>query len=446
MVLITTPVFTRLLTKDEFGYYSNYVSWLNIFQVIATLNVQATLVSAKYDYKRNFNEYVLSVFSLSALSILLWTIFINIFSKEMCSFLSLDIKYINLMFIYLLMLMSITIFQKKEQFFYRYKTTVIISMIITLFTAFLSIVLVMLFKNKIWGRILGSVIPTIIIGLILCIELIYKGKRVNIKCWNYALPICLPYIPHLLSMTLLNSMDRTMITKICGVEFTALYSVATTCGSAVSVINASLNDAFSPWLADKLNSKEFVKIKKVSYFYVGIFTYGAFGIMLFSPELLWLLGGKEYMEAQYVMPPIAMGAICQFLYTMFVNIEQARKKTLGMAIASAIAALINFILNSIYIPKFGYIAAAYTTLIGFMCLLFMHMFLVKIIGFSSVYNYKFFLFIILGMCFLTIGVNYLFVALKLRYLIIAIYLISILVFLPKPINIINTFIKHDKIN
>ena len=59
MVLITTPVFTRLLTKDEFGYYSNYVSWLNIFQVIATLNVQATLVSAKYDYKRNFNEYVL---------------------------------------------------------------------------------------------------------------------------------------------------------------------------------------------------------------------------------------------------------------------------------------------------------------------------------------------------------------------------------------------------
>ena len=152
------------------------------------------------------------------------------------------------------------------------------------------------------------------------------------------------------------------------------------------------------------------------------------------------------MEAQYVMPPIAMGAICQFLYTMFVNIEQARKKTLGMAIASAIAALINFILNSIYIPKFGYIAAAYTTLIGFMCLLFMHMFLVKIIGFSSVYNYKFFLFIILGMCFLTIGVNYLFVALKLRYLIIAIYLISILVFLPKPINIINTFIKHDKIN
>ena len=32
--LITTPIFTRLLTKSDFGAYSNYTSWLSIAIII----------------------------------------------------------------------------------------------------------------------------------------------------------------------------------------------------------------------------------------------------------------------------------------------------------------------------------------------------------------------------------------------------------------------------
>ena len=30
MALITTPIFTRLLTKEEFGEYNNFISWMSI--------------------------------------------------------------------------------------------------------------------------------------------------------------------------------------------------------------------------------------------------------------------------------------------------------------------------------------------------------------------------------------------------------------------------------
>ena len=69
------------------------------------------------------------------------------------------------------------------------------------------------------------------------------------------------------------------------------------------------------------------------------------GIMLIVPEFLLIMGGQSYIEAIYVMPPVAFGCVCQFIYTMHVNIEQFKKKTVGMAIASISAAGLNYLLN-----------------------------------------------------------------------------------------------------
>jgi len=113
------------------------------------------------------------------------------------------------------------------------------------------------------------------------------------------------------------------------------------------------------------------------------------GIMLISPEILYILGGKSYIPAKYVSPPIAAGCIFQFTYTMFVNVEQFKRKTVGMAAGSISAAVLNYVLNLAMIPKFGYVAAAYTTMAGYAWLLAVHMFLVKRIGYGKAYDYKF---------------------------------------------------------
>ena len=120
-----------------------------------------------------------------------------------------------------------------------------------------------------------------------------------------------------------------------------------------------------------------------------------YGMILIMPEILLALGGKEYMEAKFILLPIALGAIYQFLYTLFVNIEQLQKKTLSMSIATVVTAIINCISNFIFINKFGYIAAAYTTVASYMILLAIHMGIVYKMGYSRVYDYKFVLLIAL---------------------------------------------------
>lgn len=426
---LTTPIFTRLLTHAEYGAYNNYTSWLAIITIFVTLNLEATLISARFDYKDKFDEYILSVLSLSSFSSATWFILLNIFSNQVESLLGLERTYINAMLLYLMFLPAINLFQARERYYYEYKKTVITSLILAVGTAFISVLLVITMDDKLAGRIIGSVIPTVIIGLIFYIYFIRKGKRIKIAYWRYALPICLPYIPHLLSMTLLNSTDRIMIKYWCGDEATALYSLAYNCGTLVTMFLTALNSAFSPWLGEKLSKRQYGEVRDFSKKYICAFLFLAIGVMIIAPEILLILGGKYYLEAIYVMAPVSMGCICQFLYTMFVNIEQFKKKTIGMAIASAIAASVNLLLNWIFIPRYGYLAAAYTTLVGYLCLLCIHMFLVYRLKLSIVYSYRFvacaFVIAFVAMIIITVSYNNIInhcIAIAL-YCILALYLV-----------------------
>lgn len=439
---ITTPIFTRLLTHQDYGLYSNYTSWLTTLLVFATLNLGTSFISARFDFENDFDSYVLSVLVLSSLVTLFLGIIMRSFSGFFTSLTGLESRHLNVMIVYMLFFSAVDMFQTRERYYFEYKTTVLTSLVIAVSTALLSVVLVIFMENKLWGRILGSAIPTAAIGIVLYIILLFKGKKISFLYWRYALPICLPYIPHSLSMFLLNSMDKMMVTKICGPEQNALYSVAYSCGAIITLLVTSLNTAFAPWLGEKLNDKKYDEIRKAAKPYVLLFVYMACGVMLLTPELLLIMGGKGYSEAIYVMPPVAFGCVCQFLYTMYVNIEQFSKKTVGMAIASVIAALSNYILNMLFIPRYGYIAAAYTTLISFAILLFIHLFLVKRMGMDGVYPTRVFCVILAFMVGYTVFMHLLYDHSIMRYSIICVYAIASFFFVFKNKERVLAFFKR----
>jgi len=423
MALITTPVFTRLLSKEQFGQYSNWFSWTSIAIIIITMSMESSLISAKFDFKDKIYQYDLSLIGLSLTSTAIWTIIVNIFAPFFSELLELRVLYMNLILLYCFFYSVVNIYQISERYQYRYKKAVFVAVLIAVSTAVISVLLVINMQNRLTGRILGMVIPPVIIGIVLVIWFIKEGKHIDFKVWPYALKICIPFVPHLLSLTVLNSVDRIMITKICGATDTALYSVAYTCGHMVTILITSMNNAFSPWLGDKLHDKEFGEIKKVSQYYIIIFCVLALGIMLLAPEVLLILGGHSYLEAKYVITPVAMGCVCQFLYTLFVNVEQYNKKTIGMAFASVSAAVLNYILNAIFIPMYGYLAAAYTTLFGYLFLLLVHMYLVKKIGYKNTYSYSFIGIVTLIMLIFMILINFLYANTTIRFIALGLFLI-----------------------
>ncbi len=131
---------------------------------------------------------------------------------------------------------------------------------------------------------------------------------------------------------------------------------------------------------------------------------------------------------------------------MFVNVEQFKKKTIGMAVASAIAALVNFVLNYIFIPTIGYLAAAYTTLAGYTVLLLIHMFLVYRLKLNDVYNYKFVYLVfaigIISMIVVTILYNYNVI----RYIVCLFYAITAITMIIKNKEKIFGFINKKEVS
>ena len=438
---ITTPVFARLLTKAEFGLFNSFTSWLSIITIVVTLNLESTLISARYDYEDDLDGYIFSMLSLSTVSVIVWIAVVNCFQDFFSGFFNLHPVYINAMLLYLLFLPAVSLFQARERYLFEYKKTVAASLFIAIGSSLLSVILVLVLPDRLLGRIIGYVLPTIVLGFVFYVYFFQKGKKINISYWKYALPVCLPFIPHLLSLNVLNSMDKTMITRYCGAENNAIYSMAYTCGSMITLLMTSMNGAFAPWLGDKLNSNDCSSVRKVSGLYILCFCFLSVGIMALAPEALMVIGGEAYAEAKYVMTPIAMGCVCQFLYTLFVNVEQFRKKTGGMAVASILAAGINYVLNYLLIPKYGYLAAAYTTLIGYLCLLIMHMFLVYRLGMKDVYNYKMIALTIVVMLGVMLLMNQLYNHFLIRYLFVLIYCAILAAILVRNKAKIRQFIK-----
>ena len=401
--LITTPIFTRMLTKADFGAYSNFMSWLSIISLLSTLNLDRSFVRARFDFEKRFDEYIYSMLALSSLSVLFWVIVLNSSYAFASQYIKIDRIYLNSMLIYILLRVAVQMYQARERYYYRYRTSVLIGIVISLSTAILSVALTKAMDNKYAGRIIGFCTPMVVVGIILY-YLIYKhGRRVNTHYFKYALPICIPFIPHLLSMTLLGSMDRIMITNLIGEESNALYTLAYNCGGVITIFLTSMNSAYVPWLGEKLHQRLYQEIQEFSKTYVLLFTYLAFGIMLLTPELLLLLGGKAYTESIGVMPPVTCGIVFQFIYTLFVNVEQYYKRTIGMAIGSVSAALMNYVLNSVFIPRYGYLAAAFTTLASYLWLLIIHMYLVYKMKCYKLYDYGFIFRIVLVCLISTMG-------------------------------------------
>lgn len=420
MALITTPIFSRLLTHEQYGQYSNFNSWTNIAVILVTMRMEASLISAKFDFKDKLDQYNRSLIALTTLMTVVWALVLNIFSGFFTEQLQVGILYANLILLYCFAHGIVNLFQINERFHYRYKRSVLVSVVIAVSSTVVSILLVLTMQDKFAGRVFGHVIPLAVITCVLLYLFFKKSRSIDPSVWPYALKISLPYVPHLMSLQVLNSVDRIMITRICGAADNAMYTIAYTCGHMVTLLMTSMNGAFAPWLAEQLHEGRTDETRRVSRYYVLLFSVLAVFMMLLAPEILLIMGGKSYLDAKYVMPPVAMGCVCQFIYTLYVNVEQFKKKTVWMAVASCGAALLNYGLNALLIPRYGYIAAAYTTLAGYLFLLIAHFFIVCKLGEQHTFDNRFIILLTCVMFLTTLGINYLYDYSPLRYIIIGI--------------------------
>lgn len=364
IAFITVPIFTRLLSTDEYGIYTLYLSWLQILLVISSLYLYYGVTdNAMAKFEKDRNKFISSMQGLTVTITSLLLVITALFMDRIKDFLGLSPVLIFLIFIELYVTPAFFFWAARQKFEYRYKRLVVITLIRSICNPVLGLIAVYLMNDRALARI-GSivVVELVICGLIMFYQFNKGRVFFDRNYWIYALTLAIPMVPHYLSGIILSQGDRVMIAHMVGKTELALYSVAYSIGMLVQLFVTAINSSLTPWVYSRLKAREIYEIQKKSVGVMLLISIISVALMLLSPELVLLLGSEKYREAVYVIPPISASIFFIFLYSFLSYPEFYYEKTRFLAIASILAAVINIVLNYFFIPIYGFIAAAYTTL------------------------------------------------------------------------------------
>lgn len=395
--LLTTPIFTRVLSTEEYGIFNVFTAWMSTFAIIVTLNLHSGVINNAFTKTKYSHEKIVSTFqSLSLITSLVFFVLSLIFQKQLAILLNIPEILVFFLFLGFLFMEPYQNWLIYKRYQYDYKVSLVFTCIISLLTPIVSLISLLFFRDyRGEVRVISYVIVnTIIPGLIFYVINYKKDRTFYCKdLWNYAISFNLPLIPHYLSETILNQTDKIMINAYFGTSQTAIYSVANSAASIIQLFTSALNIAFVPWQYQKLKDQNYDTLAKAAYFVLIALATILLVMILFAPEVIMVLADSSYNDAIFLIPTLAASVFFNYMYQIFSRFEMYYERKIYTVIATFVAMVVNIGLNMLLMPIMGYIAAGYSTLIAHIIFCIMHFIFYKkvcheFIPNKTVYNGK----------------------------------------------------------
>ena len=372
--VITTPIFTRLLSTNEYGDYSVFMSWQAIILAVVALNVySAVYTRGLVKFEEDKNRFASSLHGLLITLCVFWTIIYTCFSSFWNSLFSLTSIQMYSMLAMIWTSSMFNLWAAEQRVEYKYKGLVVVTAICSFLKPLIGVIFVLIANDKVTARIVGLVLVELFVYSWIVVYEMRKGKCFfSLKYWKYTLFLTIPLLPHYLSQTMLASADRIMIKNMVGSQEAGIYSLAYSIAQITTLFSAAILQSINPWIFKKIKNGLASDIPGVAYGCMIIVAIINILLIAFSPEIVWVFASKEYHDAMWLIPPIAMSVFFMFCYSLFACFEFYYEKTYLISIATILCASVNIGLNYVFIKLFGYQAASYTTLICYVLYTLFH--------------------------------------------------------------------------
>jgi O-antigen/teichoic acid export membrane protein len=412
VLFIRSPIYTRLFSPSEYGYYS----LVNItFTYLSALSY-AWIVNCtwryylKYKKRNNLQSFyrVLTCLFLASLSVLLIITLVWVYIAD-------DImlkKLIVYGFIYFTTHELINLSLVTMRIMGQSKHYNIIQIIKAVLTFGLLLFLTFVSHFRIDSFFLsGVIINLFFIVYLLFVKIIVfdfkfseirKNELLRFLSYGFAglgINICFYF---------LISFDRYVLALYGKIDdvgvYNQVYNLAQISLQALfSVIQAAINPVIINSLESNTSDNNAI-LSGFAYKTVFLLLPVAIFLSLFARQVSYLLLGPEFREAWQILPYIIAGAFFSGM-THYLTVKHKFRNKIGLVLKGAIVAtIINILLNFIFIPKFGMIAAAIITMVSYL-VLFIYYYFYSDLRFLSDNKFKLkyiFIFIVL----LLIGVLY----------------------------------------
>lgn len=372
--LITVPIFTRLLTTEEYGVCNLYFAWFEIFVLFASLKIPYEgLNNGLIRYQEDQDGYASSMVGLMAVITGAELAVYLLFRPWINALTGLSTFLMGCLFLQVVCNPPLYLWINRERFDFRYRMPVVVTLLSTLLAPITAIVAVLQTSYQAEARIIATSVVQGVFGLVLGVYLLAKGRVFYRKnYWKFAVTFNLPLICYYLSQTLLNQADRIMIHHYISAGKAGIYSVAYSAATLLQLVVSAINASYNPWMYRKLKARAYGDVREVSLLLLLLLAGATLLMMAFAPDLVFLLAGAQYAEAVWVIPPVAASVFFIFVYMLFANVEMYYDEVGHISLVSILSAAVNVGLNALLIPRCGYLAAGWTTLISYVLLAYLH--------------------------------------------------------------------------
>ncbi len=372
--MVLLPVITKLLGPKDYGVWVQLKGTINLIIPFILLGLPSAIVRflAAEKNKEKIREGVYSVLFFVFFISLAAALFLTIFSEPIADFFQTSpvlVKIISLIIILeclnLVIIDALVAFQELKKY--------------SLLSIFQTIgeILFVIYSILFGYGLLGAVLSLVFIRLaVFSILFIYIFKKIGIKVPNFSpmkkyLAFSLPILSYVISYWVVASSDRYLINLFFGVVFVGYYASAYAIGSIINFFIYPLTFVLSsvlPKLFDEKRMDETKNLLKYSVkYFLSITIPAAFGLSVLSHQLLSIFSTREIADNAYFVTPFVAASILLYgLSNFFGNNLVLAKKTKVTGVIWAFSAILNLVLNLIFIPLFGIVAAAFTTFLAYL--------------------------------------------------------------------------------
>lgn len=374
--LIAIPYTTRLFGPDILGEVNYANSIVQYFMIAATagIPVYATREIARNrdnndELRKIFKEITLLQVIFTAISLFIYLILVfsvRSLRSNIYIYLFLGIQIISNAFNYIWFIQGI------EK--YRYAA------IATFLSKFINVVLIFTLLKKredyyIYAFIIGiTTFINVFINMSTSLSLLknFKGSskveinRDNLKGHIYSI---LVFFLSDVAVKVYTAMDQTMLGILDSKESVGYYSMSIRLVKVLLSFVTSLAVVMIPRISNSIKNNRTYDAKR----YIGMSTNlvyliaipAIFGILAIGEEVVTIYLGEEFLQSISIFKIVSLNLIIIGLSNVFgmqVMIPYGKEKKFTMVLS--LAAIVNFVVNLILIPRYSYFGATYATLLA----------------------------------------------------------------------------------
>ena len=366
------PLYTAYLTTTDYGINSIASSFTSTMCFVVAFSLYSAVLRFYVDLKddpEQLKRFYGTVSLFVFLSGVFFFVLMTVFRGALTRYVFQGIDYYPIVFACLIALIfhcEQLVFDKVLKSQQRAVKSSILSIAFFFTTLAFNILFVVILKKGALGTIMASGISYFCYTAYFVIDLLVK-KQIHF-CFDWpllkrALKYSLPIMPHNLSTQIALLVSKVLIGDVVSLSGLGVYTVASQFGNMADTVQVYVDNAYGPWLYEKLHQKETdykQSIRNISKMLSAVIGFFFLGLSLFAHDYIVLFINKSYVDAWKYVPMIVLVFAMKTSYYFYVEVLFYYKKASRyLFTATLTSSLVNILFSYFLIPLYGIVGSIF---------------------------------------------------------------------------------------